>query len=337
MAYLELDKALAHLEVGEAALACLNEIAIPARAARVHFLRGVMAFDEGDPAQAKASFAAAVAFDPQLPWDTAFPPDGERMLTEAREAAADPVQIPVQLVPRPPDGSIWVDGTRVLAADGRFTLSPGPHLVQIVGIGLTTLRVQMRTPKAEASGESTLLVPQILPQNAAQWAWDEEQRAPLDQVLGALFDPHTEVLFTADGKVIRHVVGTEDWESLKVPKSFARVGGEAPRILAGRATLWTGVAVFSGGAVLATSSWLQGLSAVREYADATNHSEGAIAQDRYSRAADRMVIARWVTLSGVVLAGSGAALTYLDAPLPFTVAPVLLPGGGGLQLQLAER
>ncbi len=77
MAYVETEKAQAELGKGEAAMACLADPLDPAVAARLYYLKGLLAYRAGDKAATWAEYFRVLFMDPDLPWDDDYSPDSQ--------------------------------------------------------------------------------------------------------------------------------------------------------------------------------------------------------------------------------------------------------------------
>jgi hypothetical protein len=351
LAYLEYEKAMAHIQVGEEAIRCLSSPADAQRIARLYFLKGFVSFEEGEESVVQAAFDVALTIDPDLVWDEYFAPNAKPIFDDVGKQIEGRSNTTIGLLPAPASGHVWIDGRRVSVTDGNITLSEGRHLVQVKGQNMrshwVTVRAEAAPPAPELSpvvesSEDTpvvessedppeqpeatvtaapvavqsgprLIVPTALTSNAIKWSADPTKRADFDQILSVLYDPDTLVYFSVDGQIIAHPVGSEEWIDLKIPTGFAR-GGVAGRLVAGRSIMWTGAAATGGALILATSSWAQANSASR----GADGSGGWMAYNRekieYEGAADRMVIARWALLGGALLSGGGLALQYDNLP-----------------------
>jgi hypothetical protein len=344
LAYMETDKAVAHIQVGEDAIRCLSEPGDAQRIARLAFLKGFVAAEEGDEAAARVAFELAHSVDRNVVWDEDFPPDAKPMFEAVGKEVAERAPRTVRLVPQPSDGVVWIDGQRQVLTDGLMSLTPGKHLVQIPGFKMTTVWVHLRaldpgeantvaqmdddtaesedpTAEEETRAESppsaqypTLIVPGAVPDEAVGWVTNPEQHADLDLVLSVLYDPDSMVYFSADGLLVAHPVGSAKWVELTIPAGFG-AGRMASRLIAGRSMMWTGAAAVGGGALLATTSWLQAGSAARAAKSAPNWRSFDREEGNYANAANMMNISRWTLLGGVVFAGTGLALQYDNLPI----------------------
>ena len=237
----------------------------------------------------------------------------------------------VQLVPAPLAGSLWVDGVASQPEAGVLALRPGTHLLQVVAAPRThTMWLRVQAP---AAGESPrLVVPGIVPVEAAAWVNDEALRPLLATLLGSMLDPGSLVYFSSGGEVWEHSVGTADWRAHRVPASFS--GAQTGRMVAGRSLAWGGAAVALAGSAVAGVSLFSGLAAEREGADATEWSAYEDARNQHETADDQLAVSRWIALGGAVLAGTGVGVMLLDGGgLSWTISPAWL-GAPGVQLTL---
>lgn len=145
----------ARLRIDEAVLAmgCLSEPAEASVGARVNFLSGIVRVSAGDATGAETAFREAIAFQPGLTWDEAFTPDWRLPFDAATHAANTPAR--VVLGPGLSNtSSVWLDGRPMPVTAATFAVSEGPHLVQLIGQTIETLRVVAR-----ADTPAVLLIP----------------------------------------------------------------------------------------------------------------------------------------------------------------------------------
>ncbi len=167
--YLEFEKALANLQVATTALGCLAEPLDRDLAARALFLLGYTLGQQGDLAAARESFARARSLKPALKWDTNLPPDLEPTFQEASKDLSG-AAVQVALTPAPTAGQLYVDGVSMTDAKAPFTLTPGRHLVQVLGLRPTVAWVTVRggvttvsTRLADAGTEGGKPPPSVTP------------------------------------------------------------------------------------------------------------------------------------------------------------------------------
>lgn len=165
---------------------CLSEASEASLLARLHFLRGLIAYQQGEEAAASAAFRLARRFSPAMTWDPRFPPKGQELF----DAAADPGPGAATLVV-PGSGAgdaVWVNGRLQSLGDGGLSLPAGPHLVQVLGdqnftflatvspgetvVLVEPTRVQGLDLTAMAgTPELAALLRAIAPQAAVAWLW----------------------------------------------------------------------------------------------------------------------------------------------------------------------
>lgn len=126
IAYMEFEAAAKTLGSAFDSLQCLADPVDPVVAARLFYLRGLVAHRSGfDEASSKA-FAIAFIFQPDLVWDDAFPPKALSLFQQAKEVAGGLETVHVALRP---GGTVTVDGQDLSVLD----LAPGTHLLQLSG------------------------------------------------------------------------------------------------------------------------------------------------------------------------------------------------------------
>ncbi len=334
MAYLEYEKALAHVQVAEDSIRCLSTPADAQRISRLFYLKGLIAFEFGEKERTNQAFDIAFSIDPELVWDEYFPPDARPVFDAVALQLNERPVIKIDISPIPEDGFVWVDGRRLDVAHGLISLRPGAHLIQVVGQAMTSHWLTVKSPKTSSknpSGHPRLIVPSALTQAAIIWSTQEEKRPIFDVVLSVLYDPDVVVYFSINGVLVSHRVGTDSWEELKIPSGFS-TGGNT-RLVAGRTLMWAGLSVSAGGMLLTSSSWLQASAAARKAEGAEAWADFSRNKIEYDAAIDRMSIGRWVTVGGLVALAGGVGLQYDD--LPFfgeRVAATWIPFGGAKHL-----
>jgi len=127
---LEQEKADKTFHSAWLALECADDFVTQDLLYEVHFYSGLSAFVAGNRAQAEASFAQAIAIDPDRPFDEGYSPEVEEVYRTARATRerggalklviADPVRAM---------SAVWLDG-RSVTGEREMTLSRGDHLLQ---------------------------------------------------------------------------------------------------------------------------------------------------------------------------------------------------------------
>jgi len=153
---LEYGSARLLLEGGVELLPCLVDVVEPALLYDLHFLSGLVAWNEGDRDQAEASFARAVSVDPARPWDEAYAPDAKGAFLQALQSSiAEPG--PILRVSDDLRGRVLLDGR--LVADGDH-LAAGPHLLQ-VSTGPTWVSQELQVEPARVLPTRVAILPVI--------------------------------------------------------------------------------------------------------------------------------------------------------------------------------
>ncbi len=194
-------------------LACLRDPVSPADAARAYFLRGIVAFDSGDEGKALQSFVQARQFDPEIAWDTAFPPRAQGVFDQATTISAEQAPASLLLVPAPPD--IRVDGRLASTTGSQLTLGPGRHLVQLGPEPMTTFQVEL-----QAGSEATLVVPAMVDEHALREIATDD-RVALSAALGALLGEGQLVFVAVPGGIWKGSAGGRAWEQIVATEPVA--------------------------------------------------------------------------------------------------------------------
>lgn len=298
MAYMEQAEAVRELDAAVAALPCLDTLVPSPLGARIYFLRGVLAFDMGDRAAAKASFERARGFSPDLAWDPDLPPDARDLFEDAE---APPAGLWLHLVPAPPAGEVWVDGRPVALEGGRVALGAGRHVVQIDGGGVSTFAI-------EVSGTDGALVrPAAVPPDALVWVEDPARRPALTSVFEAALEPEATVYVAGAGRLWRVHAGRDDWEELNVPEK--RGVGRTERIV-GASLLGVGGAALIGGSLLAGTGYAEASDAAGAAGDAATRQAYADAESRHHAAVSRLHAGEALGVGGVALVAVGAVVAF---------------------------
>jgi hypothetical protein len=265
----------------------------------------------------------AAALRPGLAWDKNLPPDLEPLFKEAVASLKGP-SVRVAFAPLPTAGQVYVDGAAVADPALGFELSPGTHLVQVLGLRPTVAWVHVR-PNAPTGSTAQLVLPGLVPVEAATWAGAPARRAELGALLATLLDRDETVVVLTDGVAWTHVVGTETWTEKKVPAGA--MNGGIDRAAIGRSLVWAGGAVAIGGTAMTVEGWLASGSAARSGETAGDYAAYLGAEQDYAGAKGRLQAGWLVTGGGLLLLGGGLGMSLLanDAPGLF-----LMPGGLGV-------
>lgn len=122
------------LELARLDLECLGEPVDPGLAAQLFYLRGFLAWRQGNNTTAESAFYRAFLFSPMTAWDASLGgPHPAAPFAAAERRARSYDRSVLRVVPDPSPGfSLRIDGQPVEAEAGRITLLPGVHLIQVV-------------------------------------------------------------------------------------------------------------------------------------------------------------------------------------------------------------
>lgn len=204
--------AMAALDLARLDLECLGEPVDPALAARLFFLRGFISWRKGDDASAESGFYRAFLFDPALSWDEELGgPRPPAAFSRAQARAQGPERAWLRIIPDPAPGfELRVDGRPMAPTEGRLSLRPGVHLVQVVADGFTAPPLLL---PIDAGQERALVLPVALSERLLGELDQPAVRAALAPLLEAAW-PTTTSYVSGPGGVWRYDPSTRSWESL---------------------------------------------------------------------------------------------------------------------------
>ena len=304
--YMELEDAAATLSTAADGLRCLTTPVDAAMAARIGFLSGVVSVELGDKAKAWDHFATAARYQPDLVWDEQFPKTGEALLKAAKSELSSTTPIQLAIVPTiTEEGSLYVNGAQPSTPASSLALTPGKHLIQVQtadGItGYTATLVAASTP--------SLLLPEMLADDALAQVATEEGRSELSRLVSVAFESGTPVYVAHDDLLWRTASGFGAWENLR-PEQVPALS------VAGRtrssSVAWLSAGITTTVAIGTVSALLMGLNAGKsagtfqqEFDDAASQGDFDAASSAYGSVLD----SNSRRTGGYVAAGIGAALT----------------------------
>jgi hypothetical protein len=307
MAFMEYGQALSELEGAATLLGCLNTPADPTSASRLHYLRGLSFYFAEEPEAARAAWVQAHRFNPSLPWDDNFPPDGQTVFEAARALVDADEPTTLAIVPTPADGTLWLDGRQVKLDAGALSIPGGKHLAQFGTDGVTTVQLQL------APGSSnTLVIPDALEPDAVAWVADETLRSFLSSALEVALDTGAQVYAVHEGVTWTGTAGGTTWESLEpLPPPTPEPAEELPPKPRRKKTRW----IFASGTAVAV---VASLTAVAMYASAQGAHERAEEapsmdiykdeEEMYLRSRNGYRVSSWIAVGGVGVAVVGIAV-----------------------------
>ncbi|GEM_PF-5585269 len=286
---LDLEEATQALDLAAEALGCLDEAVAGSLAARVAYLRGLVAVLDERPDQAQEWFMAALALRPALEWDRNWAPDLRPPYDAAQAATRSQAPALLTILGTPEPGTLWLDGRPLVLRPGVHELSPGVHYLQLAGSPWQTWTLTLT-----AGGEGTLLLPGALGPEALAWAQDPAQHHRLAPLLGLVVAPDSALQVHAGGQAFDVAPDTDSWALVREPRHPGRwiaVGGGS---------------LAAGAAMVAALSWAEARGAVQDANDAAGWGQYVEAGVRYDGAATRYR-SSWIA-EGVGLAVLGVGL-----------------------------
>ena len=363
VAYMEYEAASAHLRLAQTALKCLGEPIHPETGSRLFFLSGILLHANGKLEAAGEAYKKAHLYKPGLIWDDYFPPDSKELFDATAVALESTAKLTLSIVPTPPEGALWVNGSSIATPSGTFTLREGQHLVQVVGAKTTTIELALQTPEANSAVEAppeegsaaveapaeegsaaveapaeatasatthTLVIPSAVTSNDLSWVNEDASRETLETVLNAALSEGGTVYIPMGNSVWTTVLGSGEWTRLEVP---ARALGPSvnPRLLTGQLAFWGGTALVLGGGGVSGVKYFQAQNAVTDGRTASNTTDFESADLAYQSARETKQITDIVFYSGVFLVGGGWLLQR-----DVSLAPWSIHEGRGLAVTLSR-
>lgn len=333
--YMEFENALTTLSQATASLACVRDRLDENIAPRLYFLEGIAAHGASNVQRAKAAFAAALVFNPELAWDDYFAPDAKSLLDLAASEMDQEARVKVTLSPTPDAGALWVDGYP--ASSVPLELVPGDHLVQVLAGRLRTFRLTL-----SAGTPATLVIPEAIGNERADWVGEPKTRTDLDSVLAMYLEPGRTLYFSTPDGVWRTEVGTGEWEVMEA-KSEIVTSSDIPTKKSRSVSLMSSGLTVAGSAITGSGLLLTGVSRVMGQMK-LNEAQGVCStakptctlddwnifyshSETYKDWQDRLKIGYLVSAGGAAITGTGILFTR-DTSL--SLAPWANSQGAGL-------
>lgn len=342
VAYMDYEQAKTHADEAAVALGCLSEPIDADVAAEVFVQRGLASFHAGDKDAARAAFAQANRLHPGLPWDARYGA-GPKAVFDASLADVSGAAVHVKMVPSASRVAVAIDGRRAV---GEVYVSPGEHIVQLVGPSPATTRVVI-DPGLEAS----IMLPRGLGSDAAAWADDEAGRGELSSALAGLLGSGVTVYVVHGARTFRVVAGTPESAEITpdakppvavveptavtailpatVPTTVDTMTVNTDKIVVEergsvRALVIPGGALFAVGATGAVVAFASALDVKKQASEATSEDEWAPLAKKYAGYRKATYTFDALAGAGALLALSGVA--FADAPVGIGPAGVFVRG-----------
>lgn len=346
VSYMEYGSARSALDTAARSLGCLREPVVVDVAARAYFLRGVVAMTTNDTPTARASFRSALAIKPDLAFDPNAPTESRAVFESVRQEVAGLTTVGLRVVPAGP-GAVLVNGKPLTAEDGRLSIVPGKHLLQLGGSTKTTMQIEI-----DANSEPVLVLPGNVPPSAISWIADEARREDLASLLAAILGREESVYLVVDNRAWRARLGGSAWDALGATpagtvaaatnepitsgtSSEAQVAPRSKKPVSSRT-----VVLVAGVTTSVVGGVLVGIGAASG-SDAVSHANTAISgndPDSFSAAQAEYESASTLQTVGWIVGGVGLAATSLGLVLKpsesTAVSLVPTPGGAYASLTL---
>jgi hypothetical protein len=213
--YMETEKVADAFERGQNAITCLNEPLPSTEAARLNFLIGIAAMQEGDKLSAWDGFRAAWILDANIAWDTNYPKNAERVFKLAINEAKATEKVELTLTVPAPASGFWWNGKLVPHGTTTMMVNSGEQIVQwSMGDKVVTYRFSVKEGLAPI-----VAIPAIVPEEFPRWVSDIRARKKMDDILPLALTEGEDVFVAVGGGVWKTQVGWNEWEELTSPTS----------------------------------------------------------------------------------------------------------------------
>ena len=320
VSYVKTQIARANLDAATDTLRCLMEPVNTKLVSRIFFMRGVVSLQEDDQASALNEFRQALLYDVGLEWDSAFPPEYRASFDLATEGIQGERTSRMQIIPHPGEQSLWVDGQQIPATRTDIGLSAGRHLVQIGSSIVESIEVEIGMNET-----ISLVVPAAVPDTVLSWVLDPERQADLAIVLGILMPGQGGTYVVTDGQVWWGVPGQSAWLRTDRDTDFA---DSLPKY-----------SLISGGTLALTGASLAVYTLINDkrLVEMGLKAEDEMDEEGWGQAQEALDRSFSTRMLGISIAVAGTGLGtwgYLNRDSNLTSAPILLPGGFGLMMNV---
>ena len=325
--YVKYKEADDSLRTATTYLNCLTDPLIGLDAAELYFMKGFLDYALGRQGLAQESFRRALVYNPAMSWDDDFPPKALAVF-EAAQAERETAQpVTVRLLPIPAEGSAWLDGVPLRAPDGVIQVLPGAHLLQFSVPQVYTVSLYVK-----ADTKPSVMLPALMPNKAVGWSNDDEKRADLGVLLGAILEDEDEVFVSNAGEVWRFLPATYTWEKLEVPSGFFAANPERMgKYYSSQALFWSGAVAVAAGGGFGLVSASKARQAQQAFSGASDYLDREQARTEYNLSKSNTYAGLGVFLGGATLTGASFVL-QIDGQAK--LRPQWRQGGGGVTLNL---
>lgn len=262
VAYVDYADGAAALGSAQQVLPCLAGPVSPEALSRYYFLRGVVAYYNSGPEEARVEFRAGLLVSPFLQWDPVFPPDAlpafESALSDALKADRAFLSISEAALA---GGRLWLDGVQVDPRTRTTPIFAGTHLVQWSSDegAFRTFAARVQAGATAELAARRDLVSGFLARSGSRFQLDFVDGL----VTGTLGDQARPVVVAQPGPVVlfhRREAGREEWQLADLGALEARIEGGRQRRVIGGVLMGAGIAAGVVGSALAAAASSQATS-----------------------------------------------------------------------------
>ncbi len=272
--YLEINKAIGHINRIENDLVCLNEKVPRAILAKTQFLLGVSYFYDEKMDLATDSWGQALLFNPDLDWDPNIEPSGKPAFEDTKTEIKSQAQSRLILIPQ--TTNLTIDGQHV---QNGTDINAGTHLVQHDKLNNQGHMI------STAVGSDTYIVSFAdFPKNLSSIMEDDTLRKEFLNGL-QIMQKNADVKVVENGQFWYTAVGINQWKSKYINEPGINFKPNKKLLIAGAST------VLLGGGAMGLA-----INQHNQYMDANDADEAII------YATNRIA---WFSGTGLAVVGSG--------------------------------
>ena len=281
--YMENEAALGHLRAAERATGCSTEMVTADILAKSQFLHGLVLFNEGKKADARAAWRQAFVAKPDLQWDPNFEPSGQPTFEDVRDNIQYEAKAQLRVLPVAQD-AVFLNGQSI---DSSIEVMGGKHLLQVTDAETKSMWLEL-----SAGASPTVLVPSLFADNLTELVSTAESRKTLGDTLHLMEKDRTIVILTPDTAWKSTSGGA--WQELAQKSRRSTRGGSAKKT--------TFLSVAGGLAAGALSAYISAASTHSQYK--TQYDDNAVSNSELESLRSRTNAAFFTSIG----LGTGAAV-----------------------------
>ena len=301
LAYYRLEEAKNLVETAKGALLCLQDVLDPDVVARLYYLEGLIQYYNGNTEATSIAYRNAIRFQPNMKWDSIFPPDSKELFDAAHEHFNSLKEIPLEIYPKSAQKDVWINGIPI-NPQGHLSVPYGANFIQIVSVDIESAYIMLDDLQSSA----VLIVTSAITDDMISWVDNPEKIDELNAIT-SLFSQEEDPFFLYRNGEIWQQKADHSWIQLTVPP-LAKVFGLNSKKKLGQSLYYAGLTL-SSGAFLYTID--QGNRAVTAY-NIGNNPEITTTWDAFATQEQIFLDAKhnykmgWgLTATGVVFTGLG--------------------------------